>query len=189
MFILRCSCVQLSTRLQHHMPQSTIHSDTQTTPMIIIKARSQKSYGYNLWRENLCTNVCLSPLAVLIQRVVPVPHGGLGVAPFSQCVVDALPQCLPLPDFKACGSYFWERSRPQNTTAESSSHLASQLLVLHPCLCLFHEWERKQHRGEREAAIAPAGSIHLKVTVASCEEVITSINPNNKVLTSEIKKI
>lgn len=48
---------------------------------------------------------------VLLQRVVSVPHGDLGVATIGQRVVNTLPQCIPPPDVEACGSYCREPSR------------------------------------------------------------------------------
>ena len=56
-----------------------------------------------------CTSVSI--VDVLLQRVVSVPHGDLGVATIGQCVVDTLPQCVPPADAAARGSDYWEHSR------------------------------------------------------------------------------
>lgn len=49
-------------------------------------------------------------IAVLIQRVVSVLHGCLGVAAIGQRLVNTLPQCIPPPDVEACSSTYGEPS-------------------------------------------------------------------------------
>lgn len=95
--------------------------------------------------------------AILIQRVVSVPDGCLGVAAIGQCVVNALPQCVPLPDSEACGSHYWEPSkvtgRSQALTAEHWPHLASQLFLRYSCSYIFHQWRCELHRGDSSIVV------------------------------------
>lgn len=84
---------------------------------------------------------CSLFLDVLLQRVVSVPDGCLGVATIGQRVVNALPQCIPLTDVEAHSSQYgqpsWVPRHFKDPTAESVPHLVPQFNLLHSCSCVF----------------------------------------------------
>lgn len=78
---------------------------------LFVSAGEKCEYGDNSEEEfQMCDYAPLSFTAILIQRVVSVSHGCLGVAAIGQRVVNALPQCVPPPNIEACGSSYWEPS-------------------------------------------------------------------------------